>query len=52
MFFKKKSLYMYIKVKWCLVKKILKYKIVLKYEINEVLIIFNFYKYVGFISMV
>lgn len=35
---------MYIKAK-CLVKKILKYKTVLKHEINEVMIIFNSYSY-------
>lgn len=34
---------MYIKAK-CLVKKILKYKTVLKHKINEVMITFNFYK--------
>lgn len=50
MLLKKKSLYMYIKAKWCLVKKILKYKTVLKHEINEVLITFNSYKHAGLIS--
>lgn len=33
---------MYIKAK-CLVKKILKYKTILKHEIDEVMITFNFY---------
>lgn len=49
MLLKRKVLYMYIKAK-CQVKKILKYKTVLKHEINEVLITFNSYKHASLIS--